>query len=33
MKQAQDITEHLKEESALEWIGKMNNMKAVQGRL
>jgi hypothetical protein len=28
MKQAQDITEHLKEENALEWIGEMNNMRA-----
>lgn len=24
MKQAQDITEHLEEESALEWVGRLN---------
>ncbi|MCM1232460.1 MAG: TnpV protein [Ruminococcus flavefaciens] len=28
MKQAQDITEQLKTENALEWIGRMNNIKA-----
>lgn len=28
MKQAQGITEHLKEENALEWVGRLNNMKA-----
>ncbi len=28
MKQAQGITEHLKEENALEWTGKMNNIRA-----
>ena len=28
MKQAQGITEHLKEENTLEWTGKMNNVRA-----
>lgn len=28
MKQAQDITEQLKAENALEWIGRMNNIRA-----
>ena len=28
MKQAQGITERLKEENALEWTGKMNNIRA-----
>ena len=28
MKQTQDITERLKEENALEWVGQMNNIKA-----
>ncbi len=28
MKQAQDITERLKEENALEWTGRMNNIRA-----
>ena len=28
MKQAQGITEHLKEENALEWTGRMNNVRA-----
>ena len=28
MKQAQDITERLKEENALEWLGRMNNIRA-----
>ena len=28
MKQAQGITEHLKEENALEWLGRMNNIRA-----
>ena len=28
MKQAQDITEQLKTENALEWTGRMNNIKA-----
>ena len=28
MKQAQGITEQLKEENALEWAGKMNNIRA-----
>lgn len=28
MKQAQGITEYLKEENALEWIGRMNNIRA-----
>ena len=28
MKQAQGITERLKEENALEWIGRMNNIRA-----
>ena len=28
MKQAQGITERLKEENALEWTGKMNNVRA-----
>ncbi len=28
MKQAQGITEQLKAENALEWIGKMNNIRA-----
>lgn len=28
MKQAQGITEQLKADNALEWIGKMNNIQA-----
>jgi len=28
MKQTQDITEQLKAENALEWTGKMNNIRA-----
>lgn len=28
MEQAQGITEQLKEENALEWIGRMNNIQA-----
>lgn len=28
MKQAQGITEQLKAENALEWVGKMNNIRA-----
>ena len=28
MKRAQDITEQLKAENALEWIGRMNNIQA-----
>ena len=28
MKQAQGITEHLKAEDALDWVGKLNNIKA-----
>ena len=28
MKQAQGVTERLKEENALEWIGRMNNIRA-----
>ena len=28
MKQAQGITERLKEENALEWLGRMNNIRA-----
>ena len=28
MKQAQSITERLKEENALEWIGRLNNIRA-----
>ena len=28
MKQAQGITERLKTENALEWVGKMNNIRA-----
>ena len=28
MKQSQDITEQLKSENALEWVQKMNNMRA-----
>ena len=28
MKQSQDITEQLKEENALEWTGRMNNIRA-----
>ncbi len=28
MKQAQGITERLKEENALEWIGRLNNIRA-----
>ena len=28
MKQAQGITERLKEENALEWVGRMNNIRA-----
>ena len=28
MKQAQGITERLKAENALEWVGRMNNLKA-----
>ena len=28
MKQAQGITEHLKEENALEWTGRLNNIRA-----
>ena len=28
MKQAQGITEHLKEENALEWAGWLNNIRA-----
>lgn len=28
MKQAQDITEQLKAENALEWTGRMNNIRA-----
>lgn len=28
LKQAQGITEYLKEENALEWIGRMNNIRA-----
>lgn len=28
MKQAQGITERLKAENALEWVGKMNNIRA-----
>ena len=27
MKQAQGITERLKEENALEWVGRMNNVR------
>lgn len=27
MKQAQDITEQLKEENALEWVGRLNNIR------
>ena len=30
MKQAQGITERLKEENALEWTGRMNNVKACE---
>ena len=30
MKQAQGITECLKEENALEWTGRMNNVKACE---
>ncbi|NBH13034.1 TnpV protein [Lachnospiraceae bacterium] len=28
MKQAQDITERLKEENALEWVGRLNHIRA-----
>ena len=28
MKQAQGITERLKAENALEWVGRMNNIRA-----
>ena len=28
MKQAQDITERLKEENGLEWTGRLNNIRA-----
>lgn len=28
MKQPQVITEHLKAENALDWIGKLNNIRA-----
>ncbi len=28
MKQAQGITERLKEENALEWVGRLNNIRA-----
>ena len=28
MKQTQDITEQLKAENALEWVGRMNNIRA-----
>ena len=28
MKQAQGITEHLKAENALDWVGKLNNIRA-----
>lgn len=28
MKQAQGITEHLKAENALDWIGRLNNIRA-----
>ena len=28
MKQSQGITERLKEENALEWLGRMNNIRA-----
>ena len=28
MRQAQGITERLKEENALEWLGRMNNIRA-----
>lgn len=33
MKQAQDITEQLKAENALEWIGRMNNIRACAGEI
>lgn len=33
MKQAQDITEQLKAENALEWIGRMNNIRAYAGEI
>ena len=28
MKQAQSITEYLKAENALDWVGKLNNIRA-----
>lgn len=28
MKQAQDITEQLKAENALDWVGRLNNIRA-----
>ncbi len=28
MKQAQGIIEHLKAENALDWVGKLNNIRA-----
>ena len=31
MKQTQDITEQLKAENALEWTGKMNNIRVCVG--
>lgn len=33
MKQTQGITERLKAENALEWIGRLNNIRLAQGRL
>ena len=33
MKQAQGITEQLKVENTLEWVGRMNNIRACEGRL
>ena len=33
MKQAQGITEQLKEENALEWTGKIKNIRACAGEI
>ena len=33
MKQAQGITEQLKVENALEWVGRMNNIQACAGEI
>lgn len=33
MKQAQDITEQLKAKNALEWTGRLNNIRACAGEI